>query len=81
VLWSHHTRISIERCPVGHILEIAYMSETWPATARRRQRLRQENVTPGEVEAIHHDLNRLRHEMSELAVRVEMIEEREKAEH
>ena len=40
-----------------------------------------ENVTPGEVEAIHHDLNRLRHEMSELAVRVEMIEEREKAEH
>ena len=35
-----------------------------------------DNVTPGEVEAIHHDLNRLRHEMSELTVRVEMIEER-----
>ena len=40
-----------------------------------------ENVTPGEVKAIHHDLNRLQHEMSALAVRVEMIEEREKAEH
>lgn len=40
-----------------------------------------ENVTPGEVEAIHHDLNRLRHEMSALTVRVDMIEEREKAEH
>jgi len=40
-----------------------------------------ENVTPGEVEAIHHDLNRLRHEVSELTVRVEMIEERGKPEH
>jgi len=40
-----------------------------------------ENVTPGEVEAIHHDLNRLPHEVSELTVRVEMIEEREKPEH
>jgi ubiquinone biosynthesis protein UbiJ len=40
-----------------------------------------ENVTPGEVEAIHQDLNRLRHEMSALTVRVEMIEERGKPEH
>lgn len=40
-----------------------------------------ENVTPGEVEAIHHDLNRLRHDMSSLTVRVDMIEEREKADH
>src|SRR6266481_3165188 len=39
-----------------------------------------ENVTPGEVEAIHHDLNRLPQEVSALTVRVEMIEEREKPE-
>jgi hypothetical protein len=38
------------------------------------------NVTRGEVEAIHHDLNRLRHEMSALTVRVGMIEERVKSE-
>src|SRR5258708_21625104 len=37
-----------------------------------------ENVTPGEVEAIHHDLNRLRHEMSALAVRVEELERRDR---
>ncbi len=36
---------------------------------------------PGEVEAIHHDLSRLRHDMSALTVRVDMIEEREKAGH
>jgi hypothetical protein len=40
-----------------------------------------ENVTRGEVEAIHYDLNRLRHDMSALTVRVDMIEERETAEH
>jgi ubiquinone biosynthesis protein UbiJ len=33
------------------------------------------------VEAIHHDLNRLQRDMSALAVRVDMIEERENAEH
>jgi hypothetical protein len=43
--------------------------------------LAKENVTPGEVEAIRHDLNRLQHDMSALTVRVEMIEEREKPEH
>jgi len=43
--------------------------------------LPRKNVTPGEVEAIHHDLNRLWHKVSELTVRVEMIEEREKPEH
>src|ERR1700719_4812111 len=33
-----------------------------------------ESVTPGEVEAIHHDLNRVVRELAELAVRLEAIE-------
>ena len=37
-------------------------------------------ISRGEVEAIHDDLNRLRHEMSALTVRIDMIEERAKAE-
>jgi ubiquinone biosynthesis protein UbiJ len=41
--------------------------------------LAKEKVTPGEVEAIHHDLNRLQRDMSALTVRVDMMEE--KAEH
>ncbi len=43
--------------------------------------LARENVTPGEVEAIHYDHNRLRHEMSALTVRVDMIEERQRSDH
>ncbi|HKD24687.1 MAG TPA: hypothetical protein VKC66_02045 [Xanthobacteraceae bacterium] len=37
-----------------------------------------ENVTPGEVEAIHHDLNQLRHDISALTARLEIIEERDR---
>src|SRR5262249_30485126 len=37
-----------------------------------------ENVTPGEVEAIHHDLNQLRHDMSALTARLEILEERDR---
>jgi hypothetical protein len=32
------------------------------------------DVTSGEVEALHHDVNRLQQEVSELAARVEVIE-------
>ena len=35
------------------------------------------DVTSGEVEALHHDLNRLQQEVSELAARVEVIERRD----
>src|SRR5262249_25839672 len=35
-----------------------------------------ENVTPGEVEAIHHDLNQLRHDISALPARHKITEER-----
>jgi hypothetical protein len=38
------------------------------------------NIARGEVEAIHHDLNRLRHDISALMVRVAMIEEHMKSE-
>jgi hypothetical protein len=38
------------------------------------------NVTRGEVEAIHQDLNRLRHEMSAVTVRIDALEERVKSE-
>jgi hypothetical protein len=40
-----------------------------------------ENVTAGEVEAIHRALCQLRQEMSALTVRVDMIEARQKADH
>ncbi len=35
-----------------------------------------ENVTPGEISAIHHDLNRLMGQVSELAARVDLLEQR-----
>jgi hypothetical protein len=38
------------------------------------------NIARGEVDAIHHDLNRLRHDISALMVRVDMIEEHMKSE-
>jgi hypothetical protein len=37
-----------------------------------------ENVTPGEVEAIHQDLTQLQHDVVSLQVRMDQIEEREK---
>jgi hypothetical protein len=37
-----------------------------------------ENVTAGEVEAIHHDLNRAQREIAELTARLEIIEERDR---
>jgi ubiquinone biosynthesis protein UbiJ len=37
-----------------------------------------ENVTPGEMEAVHDDLTQLRQEVDGLTVRIEMIEERNK---
>jgi hypothetical protein len=40
-----------------------------------------ENVTAGEMEAVHDDLTKLRREVDGLTVRMEMLEEREKAEH
>lgn len=33
-----------------------------------------ENVTPGEVAAIHHDLNRVMGQVNELAARVDVLE-------
>jgi len=36
------------------------------------------DVTAGEVEAMHEDLNRLRHEVSELTVRIEELEGRDR---
>lgn len=35
-----------------------------------------ESVTPGEVEAIHHDLNRLQQQVSELTARLDNMEGR-----
>jgi hypothetical protein len=40
--------------------------------------LAKENVTPGEMEAVHDDLTRLRREVDELTVRLEAVEERNK---
>ncbi len=37
-----------------------------------------ENVTAGEVEAIHHDLNRAQREIAELTARLEIIEGRDR---
>jgi ubiquinone biosynthesis protein UbiJ len=37
-------------------------------------------IARGEVEAIHHDINRLRHDVSALMVRIAMIEEHIKSE-
>jgi len=36
------------------------------------------DVTSGEVEALHHDVNRLQQEVSELAVRIEIMESRDR---
>jgi ubiquinone biosynthesis protein UbiJ len=40
--------------------------------------LAKENVTSGEMEAVHDDLTQLRREVDELTVRLEAIEERNK---
>ena len=37
-----------------------------------------ETVTAGEVEAIHHDLNRLQQQVSELTARLEIVEGRDR---
>jgi hypothetical protein len=37
-----------------------------------------ESVTPGEVEAIHHDLNRAMQELAMLAARLEIVEGRDR---
>jgi ubiquinone biosynthesis protein UbiJ len=37
-----------------------------------------ENVTPGEMEAVHEDLTQLRREIDSLTARLEMVEERQK---
>jgi ubiquinone biosynthesis protein UbiJ len=40
--------------------------------------LARENVTPGEIDTVHDDLNRLQQDVDSLTARVEMIEERNK---
>jgi ubiquinone biosynthesis protein UbiJ len=37
-----------------------------------------ENVTPGEMEAVHNDLTQLRREVDTLTARIEIVEERQK---
>ena len=37
-----------------------------------------ENVTPGEMEAVHDDLTQLRREVDTLTARIEIVEERQK---
>lgn len=65
--------------------ELRVHSETFDVLLQEGRMLRgainepaRKNITRGEVEAIHQDLNRLRNEISALMVRVEMIEERVK---
>jgi ubiquinone biosynthesis protein UbiJ len=67
--------------------ELRVHSETFDVLLREGRMLRgavsdsaRRSVARGEMEAIHQDLNRLRHEMSALTVRIDMIEEREKSE-
>jgi hypothetical protein len=62
--------------------ELRVHSETFDVLLQEGRTLRgavsdsaRRNIARGEVEAIHHDLNRLRHEMSALTVRVDMIED------
>jgi ubiquinone biosynthesis protein UbiJ len=40
-----------------------------------------ENVTPGEIEAVHQELTQVQRDVVSLQVRVEQIEEREKSDH
>jgi ubiquinone biosynthesis protein UbiJ len=67
--------------------ELRVHSETFDILLQQGRMLRgavndsaRRNIARGEVEAIHHDLNRLRHEMSALTVRIDMIEEHMKSE-
>jgi hypothetical protein len=62
--------------------ELRVHSETFDVLLQEGRMLRgavnesaRRSVARGEVDAIHQDLNRLRHDMSALTVRVEMIEE------
>jgi hypothetical protein len=66
--------------------ELRVHSETFDVLLREGRMLRgavnesaRRNIARGEVEAIHQDLNRLRHEMSALTVRIDMIEEHVKS--
>jgi ubiquinone biosynthesis protein UbiJ len=68
------------------VTELRVHSETFDVLLREGRMLRgavsdpgRRNVSRGEVEAIHQDLNRLRNDMSALTVRVDMIEERVKS--
>jgi hypothetical protein len=40
-----------------------------------------ENVTPGEIEAVHQDLTQVQRDIVSIQVRLDQIEEREKADH
>jgi ubiquinone biosynthesis protein UbiJ len=63
--------------------ELRVQSETFDVLLQEGRTLRgavndsaRRSIARGELEAVHHDLNRLRHEISVLTVRVDMIEER-----
>jgi chromosome segregation ATPase len=43
--------------------------------------LAKENVTPGEIEAIHEDLNQLRQDVDSLITKVEVIQEERQKDH
>lgn len=67
--------------------ELRIHSETFDIMLQEGRMLRgavndpgRRNVTRGEAEAIHQDLNRLRHEMSAVTVRIDALEERVKSE-
>jgi ubiquinone biosynthesis protein UbiJ len=69
------------------VTELRVHSETFDVLLQEGRMLRgavndpgRRYVTRGEVEAIHEDLNRLRHDMSALTVRIDMIEEHMKTE-
>jgi ubiquinone biosynthesis protein UbiJ len=68
------------------VTELRVHSETFDVLLEEGRMLRgavsdpsRRNVSRGEVEAIHQDLNRLRNDVSALTVRVDMIEERVKS--
>jgi ubiquinone biosynthesis protein UbiJ len=68
------------------VTELRVHSETFDVLLQEGRMLRgavndpsRRNVSRGEVEAIHEDLNRLRNDMSALTVRIDMLEERVKS--
>jgi hypothetical protein len=62
----------------GHTQMLASLAQDVRLLRAAINDIAKENVTPGEIAAIHHDLSRLQVQVAELSGRLEMVEGRDR---